>query len=400
METALKTAKNQGHTVPKNIFIYMDDCWCTVIDPPRRPGLRNNNIPHRDPAAEFNDDLNSVHERVQFTREEEENCSIAFLDVFITRSEDGKLTTRVYRKPSNTNIGLKPQSCQDPRTVTASFKGELCRCYRLCSSPAQVKKEIDFTLDLYEDNGHDRATLQKIADTYTPPTSNNNNNNNKKQTKKQKQAAENQTRNLFNVLPFRFELLGEEEEEILFACIEYIPEVAPQLRRALKKAGVNTNFKAAPKLKDILCNRNKTRPEPSMRKGVYKYTCTCNPKATYIGQTSRSYNTRWEEHGKAIQKQQYHHSGITQHYEHCQHNFNKENFEVVKNMQHKNKRRLIYDLKIREALEIRHHNSGPGKGLNEDTGAYVRTDIWDPVLNTMGNSSGNVERGANPSLGS
>ena len=24
---------------------------------------------------------------------------------------------------------------------------------------------------------------------------------------------------------------------------------------------------------------------------------------------------------------------------------------------------------------------GPGKGLNEDMGSYIRTDIWDPVLN-------------------
>ena len=40
--------------------------------------------------------------------------------------------------------------------------------------------------------------------------------------------------------------------------------------------------------------------------------------------------------------------------------------------------------RIQEALEIRRHNAGPGKGLNEDMGAYVKTDIWDPVLNTIG----------------
>ena len=66
-------------------------------------------------------------------------------------------------------------------------------------------------------------------------------------------------------------------------------------------------------------------------------------------------------------------------------------------MQGKQKRSLTYNLKIREALEIRRHHSGPGKGLNEDMGAYVRTDIWDPVLNTLGNEQGaNRGRGANP----
>ena len=59
--------------------------------------------------------------------------------------------------------------------------------------------------------------------------------------------------------------------------------------------------------------------------------------------------------------------------------------EVVKTMSNKNKKRLTYDLKIREALEIRRHNSGPGKGLNEDYGAYVRTTQWNPVFHQMDN---------------
>ena len=53
-------------------------------------------------------------------------------------------------------------------------------------------------------------------------------------------------------------------------------------------------------------------------------------------------------------------------------------------MQGKNKWRLGYDMCIREAQEIRRNNCGPGKGLNEDMGAYVKTDIWDTVLNFMG----------------
>ena len=49
-------------------------------------------------------------------------------------------------------------------------------------------------------------------------------------------------------------------------------------------------------------------------------------------------------------------------------------------MQDKRKRRLDYGLKVREAFEIRRHNCGPGRGLNEDNGAYLKTDLWDPVL--------------------
>ena len=88
--------------------------------------------------------------------------------------------------------------------------------------------------------------------------------------------------------------------------------------------------------------------------------------------------------GKAIEKEKWHHSGISQHYEKCREKFDTQNFSVVHNMQDKNKRRLGYNMRLREALEIRHHKCGPGRGLNEDMGYYVKTDIWDTVLNSMG----------------
>ena len=314
----------------------------------------------------------------------EENQSIAFLDVYITRLDDGSLSTRVFRKPSNTNIGLKAQSCQDPQTAVANFKGEMCRASRLCSSPSQVKKEVEFTLDLFEDNGHNRQKFESIAKSYRPSAQKKNKQTNNKKDKGKTTNDEQKTKQLFSELPFSGEHTDQDDNRKTFACINYIPEVAHQLKRALTKAGIATTFTAPPKLKDILCGRNKTQPDKQKRKGVYKYTCTCNDKAIYIGQTSRSYNTRWEEHKKAIQNEQWQHSGISQHHQHCSHQFDRQNFDVVTNLQDKHKNRLTYNLRIREAMEIRRHNSGPGKGLNEDMGAYVKTDIWDPVLNTLG----------------
>ena len=384
MKEAIKIARQRRLTIPRNIALYMDDCWATILDPPRRLGLRNSDDQTRDPVSDFLDCLNSVHSRVQFTKEDEEDISIPFLDVHITRHEDGHLSTRVYRKPSNTNIGLKPQSCQAPKTAVAAFKGELCRCHRLCSDPSQVKKEIDFVLNLFEDNGHNRAKLKQIADTYVPPHHKQNNSNNTRSTTKANRIqADNDTKALFDELPFRNFDLTSDEEWKTYACLTYIPEVAPQLKRALSKAGVNTTFTSAPKLKDILCGRNKSNPPKDKRKGIYRYTCTCSKKAIYIGQTHRSCEIRWKEHERAIQNEQWHHSGITQHHQHCQHTSNKDNFEVIHTTQDKKKGRLAFNLKVREAFEIRRHGSGPGKGLNEDNGAYLKMDIWDPVLNNL-----------------
>ena len=383
MEEAIKIARQRNNTVPRNINIYMDDCWCTVVSPPVRTGLRSGNT-QRNPTADFNECLNAVHSRVQFTREEEEEKSIAFLDVFVMRKDDGTLTTRVYRKPSNTNISIKPDSCQEPKTTIASFKGELCRCHRLCSSPEQVKKEVEFTLDLYEDNGHDRNKLKQIADNYQPPP--------QKPIAKEKprtyrerciQAAiDTHTKRLFEELPFQNYTFTDEEDKS-FACIQYIPEIAHQIKNTLTKAGINTTFTSGTSLKNLLCGKNKTHAPKEKRKGIYKYTCTCSDKAVYIGQTNRSYQARWKEHGKAVEKEHWRYSGISQHLHHCSEPYNEENFEPLHIMQDKKKRRLGYNLRMREAFEIRRHDTGPGKGLNEDNGAYLKTDIWDPVLKSL-----------------
>ena len=383
MDEALKIARQRQITLPRHIKVYMDDSWLVINDPPRREGLRSNshNDQQQSPAAAFQDCLNAVHPRVQFTREEEEDNSIAFLDCHVTRHDDGKLTTKIYRKPSNTNIGIKPQSCQEPKTAIACFKGELCRCYRLCTSLEQAKKEIEFTLDLFEANGHNRAQFKNILDNYTPPTNENRKDRttNRHKQNQQKTTEENDTRNLFDQLPFVGIQIGEIEQKA-YACLTYVPEIAPQLKRILTKAGVNTTFKPAPKLKDILCGKDKTHAPLVKKKGIYKYTCTCTNKPVYIGQTARAFNTRWDEHGKAINRQQWQHSGISQHHQHCPQNFSVDNFEPIQTMQGKHKRKLGYDLRVREAMEIRRHGSGPGKGLNEDMGAYIKTDMWDPIL--------------------
>ena len=61
----------------------MDDCFLNMlVKRHRRPGLRSaTRHAQNDPASAFNDCLNAVHPRVQFTREDEDDNAIAFLDV-------------------------------------------------------------------------------------------------------------------------------------------------------------------------------------------------------------------------------------------------------------------------------------------------------------------------------
>ena len=93
--------------------------------------------------------------------------------------------------------------------------------------------------------------------------------------------------------------------------------------------------------------------------------------------------TRGKEHGRASLKGNWSHSGISAHKEHCKTAVDWEKPTVIVNKSNKNKKKLNFDLKVREALEIRRRGCGPGHGLNEDYGSYVKTTMWNPVFHRM-----------------
>ena len=383
IESAIKIAKNKNVAVPENLHVYIDDCWGTITSRQYlRPGLRSSNN-QMDPAETFQQCLNEVHPRIKFTREDEVDGKIAFLDTLVHRHDDGTLTTQIYRKPTNTNVIIKPHSCHDPAIHAATFKGEICRATKLCTSPEQVKKEINFILDVYEDNGHDRAKFQKIAENYKTP-----------QQRKQNQNIT----NLFSVLPFHNESNEKDNSNTNNssnnsnsksndgiqlrpnATIPFIPGgVTYQLKRALNKAGCNAFISSGQKLQNILCARNKTKADPLEKCGVYKYTCP-EHKKDYVGETKRSFRIRDAEHRKAAEQQRWSHSGLTQHMETCKATIQGPEVLYTANGRNKNPK---FDLRVTEALHIRRLNSGPGKGMNEDWGSYVTTQQWQPVFNRM-----------------
>jgi hypothetical protein len=106
---------------------------------------------------------------VQFTYEEEKDGTIAYLDCALQRLPNGQVTTTVYRKSSDTNVVIKPTSCQPPHVILGCFKTSLCRAHRICSTAQLCEEEIENLIEIWVDNGHSRATLKNLADKYLPP---------------------------------------------------------------------------------------------------------------------------------------------------------------------------------------------------------------------------------------
>jgi hypothetical protein len=91
MESAIEKAKEKNIPTPQYTKLYMDDCFCAMRKQrARREGLRSSSstmVPNINPVETFKECLNNIHSHVKFTHETEDNNSIAFLDVLVTRQK-------------------------------------------------------------------------------------------------------------------------------------------------------------------------------------------------------------------------------------------------------------------------------------------------------------------------
>ena len=89
--------------------------------------------------------------------------------------------------------------------------------------------------------------------------------------------------NLFDVIPFRDQDLSDDTKRTPYCCILYMPgPVFHQIKRTLKRYGINTCSTSGRKLGSVLCAKYRKRPPPTHSKGVKR---TCCGKAFYVGQT-------------------------------------------------------------------------------------------------------------------
>ena len=64
--------------------------------------------------------------------ETERNGSISFLDVTVTRKQDGTLTRSIYRKPTHTDRYLHGNSFHHPKIKVSVNRTLVCRAYSIC----------------------------------------------------------------------------------------------------------------------------------------------------------------------------------------------------------------------------------------------------------------------------
>nr|VZI26065.1 unnamed protein product [Spirometra erinaceieuropaei] len=130
-----------------------------------------------DMLQHFHSLLNAVLPEIQFTREEEQEQQLPFLDVLVRRNLDGELETTVYRKATNTTQLLRFHSNHPVAHKRSCVKTLFKRIQTHCSKPEDRARAARYLRDQFVQNGYPRAFISgclhgrhQRTRTSTPPT--------------------------------------------------------------------------------------------------------------------------------------------------------------------------------------------------------------------------------------
>jgi len=112
--------------------------------------------------------LNGIHKRIQFTMEVEQERSLPFLDLLITRQDNGKLSYTIYRKPTHTNRYLNATSHHHPSQIQSVANSLILRSYRL-TQPATRQQEITQITRTLRQNGYKEQIIKKALNNLQRP---------------------------------------------------------------------------------------------------------------------------------------------------------------------------------------------------------------------------------------
>ena len=235
--------------------------------------------------------LNSFHENIQFTYENEQSDRIAFLDVSVSRGTDGKLETNVYRKPTNTDVYMNWDSYAPSTWKIATLKSLIKRAFMISSTQQALDAELQHIKKVFvQYNNYPIQLLDNIIENETKEHAKEEQN---EETEQDPPEEQNPT----------------EEQQTVTLCLPYAGEKGEQIVKKLKKniqslsqnAKVNIIY-TAQKLGSKFQVKDKTKIE-HIHNVVYHGKCP-NKKceSEYTGQTKCRMLKRTTQHNKTDEK--------------------------------------------------------------------------------------------------
>ena len=246
---------------------------------------------------EFLEHINSIDPHIQFTSEDsKDDGSMPFLDMLITPTEDGRLNTTVYRKPTHTDMYLKWDS-HHPISSKYSLVGTLLhRAKTVYSSPDKLKREEEHLSRVLTKCKYPTWAINRVKMKMKKPAQ-----------KKKNTGNNNNQANYQNP----------------YMVVPYYKGLSETLKRTCNKHGVQAYFRGGVTIKNLLMAPKDQDPMLKKSGVIYRYKCDrveCDEE--YIGESSRTFGERFKEHQKVP-------SPIYDHYNISGHMISIDNFSIV-----------------------------------------------------------------------
>ena len=264
-----------------------------------------------------------------------------FLDTLVTINGDGSLNTKVYRKPTHTDLYLQWDS-HHPIAAKYSVINTLHHRAKAVSSNNQLlKEEEDHLQEVLTRNKYPLWALNRVK------------------IKSKNSQAQHQHRTQSNV-----NTRGTTGNQKTYMVLPYVKGLSESIKNVGKKHGIQIYFKEGNTIKSLLMTP-KDKDHITKKSGIiYRFKCKrVDCEDEYTGESSRTFGERYKEHLKAP-------SPIYDHHTTTGHETSLENFSIV-GREDQNLTRAI-----KEAIYIRVNNPS----LNKNIGKYHLPHIWDEVL--------------------
>ena len=215
----------------------------------------------------FIDDVNKLHPNIDFTYELEQNNSLPFLDIKVSRDRDRhRLSFNIYRKDTTTDHVIPYDSYHPLSHKLSAFHSYFVRLFSIPLSDIDFKIEYNTIIKIAENNNFPLKIIKKLFN------------------KKKKQYFIGRITTLNKV----------SSEPVHFFSLPFVSPVCYTIQNCLKSKNIKISFKPMHTLRTLLPS-TKTGTDVAEKCGVYKIKCNSCGKF-YIGKTQRSFKVRLKEH--------------------------------------------------------------------------------------------------------